>query len=283
MVQFLPILAVCAISHWNRHRWKWASALPFWKQSLRTMDTCWHSVGSKYFGNICGKTIFLFTTLNKFCQNYNKKVIFYHGKLNSLRQLASQQTRRFILIAAICLIGVMTIADVMTGDGSKVTKHALDVSHLLRASSKWDWPSKCPCNWDILCWCKGICLITSEKSSLPFLLHLERWIHPSHLNWQWFYQHWDHSLYHLVNNVCHVFWPYDMTRVIFYLKGQWLMLILQNWSMSLYMISLTNWKIAGHWPTDSFRQTLLWLYRQLFMEWLSWWAMVLINPFSWPK
>jgi hypothetical protein len=26
-----PILTICAISHWSRHRWKWASALQFWK------------------------------------------------------------------------------------------------------------------------------------------------------------------------------------------------------------------------------------------------------------
>jgi hypothetical protein len=103
----------------------------------------------------------------------------------------------------------MTLADIMTGDGSKVTKHALEVSHLSRASSKWDWPNERPCNWDIRCWHKRLCLITSENWGLPFLMHLERWIHPSHLNWQWFYQRQDCSLYHLVNIVCHVFLPFS--------------------------------------------------------------------------
>jgi hypothetical protein len=81
----------------------------------------------------------------------------------------------------------MTIADVMMGDGSNVTKHALDASRLLRASSKWDWANEHPCNQDILCWRKGLCLITSENLSLPFSLHFEKWIHPSHLKWQWSY------------------------------------------------------------------------------------------------
>jgi hypothetical protein len=76
---------------------------------------------------------------------------------------------------------------------------------------------------------------------------------------------------------------YDMTGVVFYLKGRRFMLILRNQSTSLYMISLTNGKIAGHWPIVSFQQTLLWFYRWLFTEQLSWWAMVLTNPFSWPK
>ncbi len=76
---------------------------------------------------------------------------------------------------------------------------------------------------------------------------------------------------------------YDTIRVVSYLKGWWLMLILQNQHMTLYMISSPNGKRAGHWQTVSFPQTLLWLYRQLLMEWLSWWVMILANPFSLPK
>jgi hypothetical protein len=59
----------------------------------------------------------------------------------------------------------MTIADVIMWDGSKLTKHALDVSHLLQATSKLDWPNKCPCNQDILCLHKGLCL-TQVKHSI---------------------------------------------------------------------------------------------------------------------
>jgi hypothetical protein len=110
----------------------------------------------------------------------------------------------------------MTLADIMTGDGSKVTKHALEVSRLSWASSKWNWPNECPSNRDIHCWCKGLHLITSENWGLPFSMCLERWIHPSHLNWQWFYQHQDHSLYHLVNNVCHVFRPFSPCSSVVY-------------------------------------------------------------------
>ncbi len=36
----------------------------------------------------------------------------------------------------------MTITDVINRDGTKVTRHALDLSHLSRALSKWDWPNE---------------------------------------------------------------------------------------------------------------------------------------------
>jgi hypothetical protein len=52
----------------------------------------------------------------------------------------------------------MTIVDVIIGDG----KHALDLSHLSRASSKWDWPNECPYNTDILCLHTGLKWITSK-------------------------------------------------------------------------------------------------------------------------
>jgi hypothetical protein len=103
----------------------------------------------------------------------------------------------------------MTMTDVMTGNGTKVTKQALELSRLSRASSKWDWPNECPFNKDILQWWKGLCIITSENVSLPFSLCLERWIEPSHLNWQWFYHRWDWSLYHVLNNTCHIYQPFS--------------------------------------------------------------------------
>jgi hypothetical protein len=103
----------------------------------------------------------------------------------------------------------MTIADIITGDGTKVTRHAMDLSRLSRASSKWDWPNERPCNKDILRWRNGLKHLTSENLSLPFSLRLERWIQPSHLNWQWFYQSRNRILYHTTNNVCHVFCPFS--------------------------------------------------------------------------
>jgi hypothetical protein len=36
----------------------------------------------------------------------------------------------------------MTIVDVITGNGIKVTKHALGLYHLSWPSSKWDWPNE---------------------------------------------------------------------------------------------------------------------------------------------
>jgi hypothetical protein len=69
--------------------------------------------------------------------------------------------------------GAMTIADVITRDGTKVTRHALYLSHLSRASSKWDWPNERPCNKDILRWRNGLKRLTSKNLSLPFSLRLE--------------------------------------------------------------------------------------------------------------
>ncbi len=110
----------------------------------------------------------------------------------------------------------MTMADVMTGDGTKVTKHALEPTCLSWASSKWDWPNECTCNKDILQWWKGLSIITSENLGLPFSLHLERWIEPSHLNWQWFYCQWDWSLYHTLNNACNIYQPFSPCSTVAY-------------------------------------------------------------------
>lgn len=76
---------------------------------------------------------------------------------------------------------------------------------------------------------------------------------------------------------------YDTNRVESYSKGRQLMLIPQNQSMTPYMISSLNGKIAGHWQTVSFPKTPLWLYRLLSMEWLSWSVMVPINPSFLPR
>jgi hypothetical protein len=114
----------------------------------------------------------------------------------------------------------MTILDVITGDGTKVTRHALDLSCLSRASSKWDWPNECPCNKDILRWHTGLKRLTSENLSLPFSLRLEHWIQPSHLNWQWFYQRCNRILYHTINNACHVFCPFSPRSTVAFRRAE---------------------------------------------------------------
>jgi hypothetical protein len=93
----------------------------------------------------------------------------------------------------------MTIADVIMGMAPKL--HALYLSCLSRASSKWDWPNEHPCNKDILCWCTELKRLTSKNLSLL--------IQPSHLNWQWFHQRRNRILYHTTNNACHVFCPFS--------------------------------------------------------------------------
>jgi hypothetical protein len=82
----------------------------------------------------------------------------------------------------------MTIADVITWDGTKGTKHALDLSRLSLASSKWEWLNEHPCNKDILHCHTRLKHLTSKNLSFPFSFRLAHWIQPSHLNWQWFYQ-----------------------------------------------------------------------------------------------
>jgi hypothetical protein len=43
----------------------------------------------------------------------------------------------------------MTVPDVLTGDGTKVTKNAKDLRRLSWPSSSWDWPNERPSNKDI--------------------------------------------------------------------------------------------------------------------------------------
>jgi hypothetical protein len=50
----------------------------------------------------------------------------------------------------------MTVADLLTGDGTKVTKNAKDLRRLSRPSSSWDWPNECPSNKDISHWKLGL-------------------------------------------------------------------------------------------------------------------------------
>jgi hypothetical protein len=64
----------------------------------------------------------------------------------------------------------MTAADILTWDGIKVTKNAIDLQRLSRPSSIWDWPNKNPSNKDISCWKSGLQRITLANFSLPFSL-----------------------------------------------------------------------------------------------------------------
>jgi hypothetical protein len=50
----------------------------------------------------------------------------------------------------------MMAADILTGDGIKVTKNAIDLQRLSHPSSTWDWPNESPSNKDISCWKSGL-------------------------------------------------------------------------------------------------------------------------------
>ncbi len=182
MVQSPHIWADCLIFLWNRHRLKLVLVLWFWKPALRTMVTCSHSAGWKFCGSICGNIRFLCNALNRFCQNCNMKGIFLI--MEWLVQVGSLSYNDKICFNHCHLAyRAMTITDVIMGDGTKVTKHALDLSCLSQALSKWDWPNECPCNKDILHWHNSLKCLTSENLSFPFSLQLEHWIQPLHLNW----------------------------------------------------------------------------------------------------
>jgi hypothetical protein len=150
------------------------------------MDTCWHSAGwiKILWEHLWKNKIWLCNCEQVLPKLQQEGDFFIMERLILSGGLMADQEICFNC----CRLSyrAMTIADIMMGDGSKVTKHALEVSHLSRASSEWDWPNEHPCNRDIRCWHKGLRLINSENLDLPFSMHLERWIHLSLLNWQWF-------------------------------------------------------------------------------------------------
>jgi hypothetical protein len=50
----------------------------------------------------------------------------------------------------------MTVVDVLTRDGTKVTKNAKDLRQLSRPSSSWDWRNERPSNKDVSRWKLGL-------------------------------------------------------------------------------------------------------------------------------
>jgi hypothetical protein len=99
----------------------------------------------------------------------------------------------------------MTTADILTGDGIKVTKNAINLQRLSWPSSIWDWPNENPSNKDISCWKSGLQQITYANFSLPFSLRLERWIEQSQLS---YWRH-EHHLFHHTNGVWHHYVPFS--------------------------------------------------------------------------
>lgn len=108
----------------------------------------------------------------------------------------------------------MTIADVLTGDGVKVTTAAQSIRRLDRPLSSWDWPNERPCNIDVRRWKDGLKRITSENFSLPFHLRLERWVKHPHLKWQWYYWRRRRILFRHVNNSWHQWEPFSPNSTV---------------------------------------------------------------------
>ncbi len=108
----------------------------------------------------------------------------------------------------------MTAADVLTGDGIRVTQNAINLRRLSRPSSTWDWPNECPSNKDVSRWKSGLTRITSANFSLPFISKLEHWIEHPHLRWQWFYLRHERHLYHQTNGAWHHYAPFSARSTV---------------------------------------------------------------------
>jgi hypothetical protein len=81
----------------------------------------------------------------------------------------------------------MTLADVIPGNGLRVTHDAMSLNLEECPDSKWNWLNKGPCNKDLTRWKEGLQCTTAKGYQLPFVLCLEHWIKLPHLVWQWYY------------------------------------------------------------------------------------------------
>lgn len=79
------------------------------------------------------------------------------------------------------------MADITTGDGSKITKDAIHFRRASQPDSKFDWPNEFPRQRDINKWKKALRCISSEPYSFDFIDRLGSWIEEPHLQWEWFY------------------------------------------------------------------------------------------------
>ena len=81
----------------------------------------------------------------------------------------------------------MTLADITTGDSSRLTWEVIQFLVHDQPLSKWDGPNECPSCSNITLWCHALHSISSETYSLPFLDRLGKWIAEPHLQVRWFY------------------------------------------------------------------------------------------------
>jgi hypothetical protein len=89
----------------------------------------------------------------------------------------------------------MTLVDVITGNGLRVTHYAILLNLEECPNSKWDWSNERQCNKDFTHWKEGLQHITAEGYQLPFVLRLECWIKLPHLVWQWYYWQEEQKLF----------------------------------------------------------------------------------------
>lgn len=89
----------------------------------------------------------------------------------------------------------MTLADVISGDGSEVT-HEARLADRIRPVSDYVWPNEWPSSQDIYVWRKALRTITADDYKLPFILRLGSWIALPHRRWTWFHHPPTRSLYH---------------------------------------------------------------------------------------
>ena len=95
----------------------------------------------------------------------------------------------------------MTLADIVTGDGSKITPQALALDRALRPESRYMWPNELPSRADRNLWKRALRRITSETWTLSFFDRLGHWTTEPHLQWQWFHLPRPKTLFRCVEGV----------------------------------------------------------------------------------
>lgn len=93
----------------------------------------------------------------------------------------------------------VTLADVVTGDGSAITREAR-LADRIRPTSSYVWPNEWPCSADIYKWREALRAVSASDYKLPFIFRLGPWTTLPHRTWTWFYDPISRSLFHRLDD-----------------------------------------------------------------------------------
>jgi hypothetical protein len=99
----------------------------------------------------------------------------------------------------------VTLADIVTGDGSRFRPACLDMDLSLSPRSRWEFPIKKPSRGDRASWIKGLQLLSSESFLLAHPNRLGAWIAEPHKHWEWFFDNETGTLYRQAHNFWHIY------------------------------------------------------------------------------